>query len=770
MSKPFIVYLLLLLSVFNSQAQERALGTWKTFMPYGNSLGVFDADDRVYSIASKTVFSYEKNTGTIQIYDKANGLSDIGIKTANYDPATKVLAIAYNNSNLDFIYSGTDIYNIPDIKNKNSVSAVSVNSISFYNGNAYVSSDIGISVIDLTRKEISNTYIIGTTGEQVKVYATAVDGAGIYAATEQGVKRASFTSVNLQDYNNWVVYDTAQHLPKKKATWVACYNQKVYAVVGSNNCDSLFELSGQTWSNIYFDNNHTFTSLYPVNGNLYFTTWNNVVSDGKFGKIDAANNLTTTNTAHARPIAWLESSGVTWLGDLWGGLYKSVSGNEERIAPDGPGSASVYDIDVANSTVNIAPGGVDDAWGFAWNFDGFFQYNNHHWNNTNQFNYPPLNAYSDILCSATSTTTGKTYFGSFLSGLIELDGSGNIQLYNKGNSILEGAMGDTQRTKISALAADREGNIWIGNANAPKPFKMIPANGGAWKSYSVPYFIEAVKKIVIDQYGQLWAPVRRSGEGILVWNNNGTPDDPSDDVSRILGSGTGNGGLPEARVYSIVEDKEGNIWAGTAQGIGVFYCPGSVLTSNGCDADQIKVERDGYVGYLFGTESVRALAVDAANRKWVGTTNGLWLISDDGKTELLKFNVDNSPLPSNQITDIAIDDQTGEVFIGTLNGLVSYQGDAIGECTDCNEALVYPNPVKPDYSGPIAIKGLTENAYVKITDVSGTLIFQGRANGSQMIWNGKGYNGNRAKSGVYLVFSSTDLGKERKVGKILIAN
>jgi len=279
-----------------------------------------------------------------------------------------------------------------------------------------------------------------------------------------------------------------------------------------------------------------------------------------------------------------------------------------------------------------------------------------------------------------------------------------------------------------------------------------------------------MKKMLIDQNGQLWAPVRRSGEGLLVWSNNGTPDDVTDDASRILTTGAGTGGLPDPTVFSVAEDKEGNIWVGTSQGIGVYYCPGSVLTSNGCDADQIKVERDGYIGYLFGTESIRAIAVDGANRKWIGTTNGLWLISDDGKKELLKFTIDNSPLPSNQITDISIEDKTGEVFIGTLGGLVSYQGDAIGDCSDCDEALVYPNPVKPDYTGPIAIKGLTDNAYVKITDISGTLIFQGKANGSQMIWDGKGYSGNRAKSGVYLVFSSTDLGKERRVGKILLTN
>jgi ligand-binding sensor domain-containing protein len=275
---------------------------------------------------------------------------------------------------------------------------------------------------------------------------------------------------------------------------------------------------------------------------------------------------------------------------------------------------------------------------------------------------------------------------------------------------------------------------------------------------------------MFDSYGQLWIPIRSVSQGLLVWDYNNTPDDPTDDKSRILNTGKGNGGLPESVVYSIAEDKDRNVWVGTGSGVAVFYCPGSVLSQNGCDADQIKVERDGFVGYLFGSEQVRAIAVDAANRKWIGTTNGVWLVSADGKEELLRFTVENSPLPSNQVTDIAINDKTGEVIIATLGGMASYQGDAVAQCTDCEDALVYPNPVRPDYDGPIAIKGLIEGAYVKIIDVSGTLVFQGRANGSQMIWNGKGYNGNRAASGVYTVISSTDLGKERRVAKILLMN
>jgi hypothetical protein len=195
-----------------------------------------------------------------------------------------------------------------------------------------------------------------------------------------------------------------------------------------------------------------------------------------------------------------------------------------------------------------------------------------------------------------------------------------------------------------------------------------------------------------------------------------------------------------------------------------------MFADNGCDADRIKVNRDGFIGYLFATEIVKAIAVDGANRKWIGTTNGLWLISDDGKTEIHKYTTDNSPLPSDQITNIAIDQQTGEVYIGTEEGLASYQGDAILGTDTKGNAYAYPNPVKSNYTGPIAIRGLVDNAYVKITDAAGILVYQGRANGSQMIWDGKSYNGVKVNTGIYLVYAATDMGKEHNVGKIIFIN
>jgi hypothetical protein len=760
------------LVALHTNAQLRPLGSWKVFMPYGSSQAIAVAGDKLFSAAEKSIFSYNLETGEVRTYDKHTGLSDVGIKTLACSEDGSIVGVAYNNGNLDFIYNETEIYNIPFIRNENVSGSVSINQLYFKNGNCYVSTDIGISVINLQKREISNTYIIGSTGGQVRVYATAIDNNMIYAATQEGVKHAPLNSPNLQNFSVWSLYTAADGIPAKQSRHVAAVNGNVYASIRGTATDTLYHYNGTTWSKLYYDSAHILTSMHVFGGTVFYTAWKESDPKGGVnGKIDATGTLTYEPTQnHGRPTQWLQYNGITWEADLWAGLFKVQNGDYQRIIPDGPRSTNVWDIHVVNDALYIAPGGVDDSWGFTYNVDGFFIYQYNRWVERNVYTDGNMDNFFDILNVAPVPSNDKVYFASFMSGLVEYGISQKYVItYNKSNSILEGTSGDTARSRVSAVASDKRGNVFIGNAGATRPIKAITPQG-TWKQFNVPYNFALMKKMVFDDYNQLWAPLRGGSNGVLVWSYGNDLDDVSDDKVRLLKSGRGNGNLPDDNAYCAVMDKEGNMWVGTNQGIGIYYCASNIFSSNGCDADQIKVERDGFIGFLFGNEAVRAIAVDAANRKWIGTTNGVWLISADGKEELLRFNTDNSPMPSNQVTSIAVDDATGEVYIGTIGGMVSYQGDALGACQNCDDALVYPNPVKPDYEGPIAIKGLAENAYVKITDVTGTLIYQGRANGTQMIWDGKGYKGERAKSGIYLVFSSTDLGKERAIARIVIAN
>jgi len=213
---------------------------------------------------------------------------------------------------------------------------------------------------------------------------------------------------------------------------------------------------------------------------------------------------------------------------------------------------------------------------------------------------------------------------------------------------------------------------------------------------------------------------------------------------------------------------DGEVWVGTDEGVGIFYSPSTILTDNNYDAVRPLVNFDGYVQYLLETEVVTAIAVDGDNRKWIGTDrSGVFLLSPDGTEQIYHFTEENSPLFSNQIIDIAIS-ANGEVFIGTASGIIAYKGTASSPSDDYSDVYAYPNPVPAGFDGLIAVKGLIEDSDIKITDINGTLIYSTRSEGGQAVWNGRNFDGRKARPGIYLVFAATPDGSEKVVSKILI--
>lgn len=272
--------------------------------------------------------------------------------------------------------------------------------------------------------------------------------------------------------------------------------------------------------------------------------------------------------------------------------------------------------------------------------------------------------------------------------------------------------------------------------------------------------------ILIDDYNQKWIQVPQ-GNGIFCYNHGASIDNTNDDRWKWLKVGKGNGNLPGTLVQAMAKDKDGFIWLGTDKGIGIIQCPGEIFTSNGCEAFQPVIQQGNFAGLLFGNEEVRAIAVDGANRKWVGTKNGVWLISPDGEKVIERFTEENSPLLSNIINRIAIDPVSGEVFFSTFKGICSYRSTATEGKVSHEEVFVFPNPVPSNYNGQIGIRGLAANSYVKITELNGRLVYQTQALGGQAIWNGKDYTGRRASTGVYLILATDQTGIEKVAGKIV---
>ena len=278
--------------------------------------------------------------------------------------------------------------------------------------------------------------------------------------------------------------------------------------------------------------------------------------------------------------------------------------------------------------------------------------------------------------------------------------------------------------------------------------------------------------LIITQSNKKWVVLPRATNepGILVFDDNNTLDYTTDDKVKKLTFSSGRGAICGSEIFSIAEDKNGEVWVGTDKGICVFYSPDAVFSNENYDAQQIKIEQDGNIQYLLETEIVTAITVDGANRKWIGTLNsGVYFMSSDGTQQLEHFTKENSPLFSNAISSLAINPEDGEVFIGTDLGIISYRSTATEGVESC-DIFAFPNPVNNKYEGVVAIKGLTQDASVKITDVSGSLIYQTKALGGQAIWNGKNLKGEKAASGVYMVFSTAADGSESCSTKILIVN
>ena len=324
----------------------------------------------------------------------------------------------------------------------------------------------------------------------------------------------------------------------------------------------------------------------------------------------------------------------------------------------------------------------------------------------------------------------------------------------------------------SGLDFDSDGNLWVANSGSPSLLSVMEKDG-TWKSFNLGGGLSGIdiSKLMIDHQNQKWILKRKEGF-LIVFNDNNTLDNTSDDKAKILSGSTGNGAIPGTGVFAMATDQDGEVWIGSDEGISVFSNPELIFTPGAdFDAHQILVPRNdgsGLADYLLVTEQVTAIAVDGANNKWIGTARaGLFELSPDGLQELHHFTAENSPLLSDNIVDITIDDN-GEVFIGTVNGIISYKGEATPPKPTNETVYAYPNPVRENYEGPIAIKGLVNNADVKITDSYGNAVFSTRSEGGQAIWNGYTMDGRRAASGIYLVFVTNSDGTEKIVTKILV--
>ena len=759
--------LLFILVLF--QGVKAADENWTLYPSYHNATYCQVVGDKVYVLASGALFSYNKSDNEVRTYDKITTLSDIDIAHIRYSNFLNALVVVYSNANIDILYDDESVYNISDFKNK-SLPDKTINNIDIQGSTAYISTSFGIVVLDLENMEFENTYNLG-----LDTYCAYLYNGFLYAGTKSGFYCCDATK-NLLDKNNW---------------------QQIYKEYVMT---SLCELGGELYCQIKNLGLYTFTynpkRLYPVvynEGEAYHTMYrlgNEIIAPAKnkVSVISGDKNVVTYKNSGSNHIVkdgdiFLDCNGYNGLVEceVKDGAIVQVA---PAIVPNSPVRNYSEFMKFTNTGKLLVAGGNINYLGLPENdHDGTLMEFNAEYDRWNNITVDTIISVTGLkysnMCSIDEDPTqpGRYFAGSFGYGVCEFMNGRFVQHYDFENSPLESAVqGNRAYVRVPSVLFDKEGNLWCINTRAKDIVKVIKKSG-EWLSLNYKD-IEGFKTMVkpfFDSRGWLWITSLQGEAGLFCAKTNGTPFDTSDDVTKKwMAKFTNQDGISYDiyQLYDIAEDGNGAIWVGT--NVGVFVIDNPEKFFNDGVFKQIKIARNdgtGLADYFMSGVYIKDIEVDGANRKWIGTnSNGIYLVSADGQETIHHFTTENSPLPSDCIESIAINNVTGEVFIGTDKGIASYRSDAIAAADKLVKSNVYayPNPVKADYSGNISVVGLTRGCVVKIVDAAGYLVNEGVSNGGMYSWNGRNARGEKVASGVYYVLTYDSDGREGVATKILI--
>ena len=747
-------------SCFTLHLSAQPIGSWQVYPAYTTATYNIPTGHRIYSLMEGKLMAYDTDDGTITTFDWIQQLNDVTISFIHYSAEAKRLIIIYDNGNIDLLSTEDDfdVINLAQLKNS-LMQNKTVNNVQVFGHFAYVCTDFGIVIIDMAKGIIQDTYQLN-----LAVKSCAVNDKAIYAGTSTGLWIGQ-RSDNLKDKSNWKQFNTnyhAQHMEyfdgcvwAQVDGWLFVSNPEITSfkavfpkldahpkfmtysdgAIILGTATKLYIISGQDQIQSY-EGNYTWNCL-TKKGNTYWA------SDGSNGlqayQIDQQGTCTLV-TSQIHPNSPLHDYSLHL--NIVGERLLVAGGNWNYSEAWRPGTAMYLEPD--GTWVNFDSQSTADLF--------------------------PNERYRDvtnILQDPNDDT--HHYVGTARSGIFEFKNAkcvGHIGLDNSPlKSILPNNANPQYFVSADAITYDKEGNMWMLNcSSADNPFIRILKKDGTWKSLYCPAIQSAptVDKILFDSRGWAWLNSRRVADrGICLfkYHDIDNTDDDQSFVRRNIVNQDGSSYSPN-NFYDITEDHDGSIWVGTELGTFVIRNPEN-YESNDFTFEQIKISRDdgsGLADYLFNGIPITCISIDGAGRKWFGTmTNGVYLMSEDCQEQIYHFNTDNSPLPSDEVMDIAIHPSTGKVFFATMKGLCSYMSDATEPTDGLEQENIYavPNPVNPDYNGPIAIRGLVKDCEIKIVSITGQLVMTGKSNGGTFVWNGCNQNGQRVASGIYIVIANT---------------
>jgi ligand-binding sensor domain-containing protein len=766
------------------------VSSWRDHFPYGLAHEVVVVDGAVVARTPSALFTVDTATYEVTRFVKGQGLSQSNPSALGYDLVRDLWIVAYEDGGID-LRSDWGVTNIPDLRIAQVVGSKRIHDITLEGDLAYLSSAVGVIVLDLQNQEIADTWSL--TPPEVPVDARCVvshEGQWL-VGTDLGVLTAAQSDAFLANPDRWEPWDLAPDLGPVLALkrfadqwWMATeVPGSELAVMWRGTDDGLWEVvpgwdeNGLPWGGMD-DGPWILADDGTRQEGLLVASCCEVWGWNAAGDVEPVNEPIPA-FANVQDLALANGDvlGRVWLASTVGGVVTwtpqpSASSIPTRTnRPLGPPNAEVRRMDCWNDNLWVATGGVSASWTPKFRSDGLFQYSDRNWH------VPALpesaNDIADVkdIMDVSIDPTDPTHvvFSSYEEGLLELRDGEIVRVLNATNSSIElSEVGGSPRSAVSGVDFDTDGNLWFTTPWTTNCLHVLTPDG---ETTSMNLGEEGQSllfgDVEVTRDGYVWVVLPR-GKGVLVYNPAGTPTFTGDDNWTILTIAQGKGGLPSNDVFCIEEDLDEEIWVGTAKGPCVFY-QSSTVFGDDVNASQILISQDGNLQYLLETDVIQSIIIDAGNRKWVGTAgSGVYVLAADGLTTDHHFTVDNSPLPSNDIQDIAMDYGSGEVYIGTSLGLLSYRGEATNWDREMTDVRIMPNPIRADHSGPIVIDGLAYQSTVHITDAVGNRIAQLRSDGGRATWDGLLGNGQPAPYGVYLAFATDRDGKEGAVVKFAI--
>lgn len=777
------LYSLIFLSLFFQARAQTAtdIGVWLDHLPYSNLVDVQAQGDVIYCATEQGLFIYDHADKSIDRLSKVNGLSDVGISTIGWSQKYNTLLVGYQNGNIDLV-QGSQVRNVSDIRRAGTYTGLKqINHIETRDDLAYICTDFGIVTYDLSRNIVAETFIIGSGGNILGVNDVAFVNDSIYTATEEGLLAANLNSflfsfeswsrmpgvsgpvTHVENFNGRVLVNNSAPAPVYDSILYREGNQWKYA---SNLPDSVANSDVRVEKGYLSVCNGASARTYDENFNAIVNVQTAALANDGVSTLDGSRlALRAASIGSSMDFYWIASNDGLFVNIR----YDGVNSYQENITPNSPVSKSVIKMYHNDDRLFVAPGGISTVYSPTFNNDGFYTLKDYHWTNHSNEEF---NNYKDIVAFISDPDApGHFYASSYGNGILEFENNQFKRIINSTST--QGAFPSIQggaEHRVGGFSRDEEGNIWFTNSLTDKPLGVIRADGTieCYSLGSVATSSVEIKDIMYTSNDQVWIQTRSVGVVVVPITESGIGQPTR------LASAEGSGNLPTERVLTFAEDQDGEVWIGTDEGLAVLYSPQNIFEAERNYDTQIIVideDGDGNGERVLGAEQINDIEVDGSNKKWFATANsGVYYTSENGKEQIYNFNLSNSPLPSNNVLDIEIDQITGMVYFATDQGIVSFQGGATRGVETHSDVFAYPNPVTPGYNGPILIRGLVTNAQVKITDIEGNIVYETVAEGGQAIWSGKNFSGQRAQSGVYLAYITNDDGSATAVTKILIVN